>query len=60
MNGIMLETFNLLGSEFNFEVSSRSYFFVTGEIMRKTEELLLRKDITTVIVYGSGSQPSCC
>jgi hypothetical protein len=57
MDEIMLETFNLLGSDFNFEVGSRSYSFCYE---RKTEKTILRKDIITVTVYGSESQPFYC
>lgn len=38
MGGITIKTFNLLGSDFNFEVSSRSYSF---RYWRKTDKVLL-------------------
>ncbi|MFE3898495.1 MULTISPECIES: non-hydrolyzing UDP-N-acetylglucosamine 2-epimerase [unclassified Priestia] len=52
MDGSMLNTFDLPTPDFNFKVGSGSHSFVTSEIMKKTEDLILKEGITAVIVHG--------
>ncbi|MFE4047051.1 MULTISPECIES: non-hydrolyzing UDP-N-acetylglucosamine 2-epimerase [unclassified Priestia] len=52
MDGSMLKTFDLPTPDFNFKVGSGSHSFVTSEIMKKTEDLILREGITAIIVHG--------
>ncbi|GAB1804721.1 non-hydrolyzing UDP-N-acetylglucosamine 2-epimerase [Priestia megaterium] len=52
MDGVMLKTFQLPDPDFNFKVGSGSHSFITSEIMKKTENLILKEGITAVIVHG--------